>query len=306
MTKKSLPGHITHWIEESLGTHASVEAVHQLAGSTSSDLYKVSINEGTGSTDLVLRLFTNREWLRDEPDLAPHEAAALQQAKLTGLPVPEFVALDADGKTCGFPAVLMTFLPGRVNLTPLNLESWLMQQASALLPIHAVSAGSFAWKYFPYNNLNELQAPAWSKSPKNWQKAIEIVNQPSPPDTLECFIHRDYHPMNTLWQNENLSGIVDWVNACRGPASIDAAWNRLNLAHSHGVNVAEKFLTLYESLSGTAGTYHPYWDLMAIIEDLPGPPSVYEPWKIFGLFTLSDALIFERIEQYLEVVLRKF
>lgn len=25
---------------------------------------------------------------------------------------------------------------------------------------------------------------------------------------------RDYHPINVLWLGEEISGIVDWVNAC--------------------------------------------------------------------------------------------
>ena len=188
---------------------------------------------------------------------------------------------------------------------PHKFEDWLRQMAAALIPIHAISAATFHWEYTPYNKPEELSIPGWSKNPRNWERAIEIVNQPAP-DSLVSFIHRDYHPMNTLWQGQTLSGIVDWVNACRGPVSFDAAWMRLNLMAMYGVKAAETFLGFYRAMSTEETSYHPYWDLMALIETLPGPPEVYEPWPVFGLNNLSAPLLMERTEQYLECVLQKF
>lgn len=39
-----------------------------------------------------------------------------------------------------------------------------------------------------------------------------------PPDTPHQFIDRDLHPATTLWDNERLISIIDWVTALRGPA----------------------------------------------------------------------------------------
>ncbi|HCS39601.1 MAG TPA: aminoglycoside phosphotransferase family protein [Anaerolineaceae bacterium] len=295
---------VIEWIKSQLGSQAEIMESLRLQGSTSSDLYSLQIEEKSRKYKLVLRLLTNREWLQTEPDLAIHEAAALNMAKQSGLPVPEVIAWDAHGAKCGVPAVMMTAVSGEVNLQPLDFDHWLKQMAAVLHPLHALDAEDFGWQYFSYNDVKTLQVPTWSEKPGLWQRAIEIVNQPPPP-TQSCFIHRDYHPMNTLWQGETLSGVVDWVNACRGPAPFDLAWNRLNLMSMYGVEAAERLRHHAISLCGKE-SWHPYWDLMALIEMLPGPPEVYKPWPVFGLRDLSASLLIQRADDYLISLLENF
>lgn len=290
------------WITSQLDSTAEINEIVRLKGSTSSDLFELRIHEARREYKLVLRMLTNKEWLQTEPHLAEHEAAALRLAKKSGLPVPEVIAWDVDGQQCGLPAVLMTSVPGGVNLQPCNFDDWLKQMAAALQPLHELDAADLGWQYFTYNNVKTLTAPKWSAQPKLWERAIEIVNQP-PPVTRTCFIHRDYHPMNTLWQGETLSGVVDWVNACRGPAPFDLAWNRLNLMQMFGLEAANRLREHAQAVCG-AEVWHPYWDLMALIELLPGPPEVYEPWPIFGLLDLSVPLMIQRADAYLASILK--
>ncbi|MRS02254.1 aminoglycoside phosphotransferase family protein [bacterium] len=195
----------------------------------------------------------------------------------------------------------MTAVPGKVKLQPRNFDGWLKQMSAVLQPLHALDAQDFGWQYFTYNNVNKLELPAWSAKPELWRRAIEMVNQPPPP-TRHCFIHRDYHPMNTLWQGEVLSGVVDWVNACRGPAPFDLAWNRLNLMQMYGLEAADRLREHAIALGGRE-VWHPYWDLMALIEMLPGPPAVYAPWPVSGLKNLSVPLLTQRTDEYLESII---
>lgn len=301
MKMEQLTLQIINWMNSHLNSSAAIKGTLRLQGSTSSDLFAVRIHEGSQEFKLVLRLLTDRRWLQTEPDLAAHEAAALDQANKIGLPVPKVIAWDTDGQQCGFPAVLMTSVPGRVNLQPRNFDDWLRQMAAALQPLHELDASNFGWQYFTYNNVKTLTVPAWSAQPDLWERAIEIVNQP-PPATKTCFIHRDFHPMNTLWQGDSLSGVVDWVNACRGPAPFDLAWNRLNLMQMFGLKAADRLRDHALAVCGV-DAWHPYWDLMALIEMLPGPPEVYEPWPIFGLKNLSVPLLIQRTDEYLGSVL---
>jgi aminoglycoside phosphotransferase (APT) family kinase protein len=302
MNKLSL--NITDWITAQLGSQSEIQKIAHLQGSTSSDLYSVQIHEKSRKFNLVLRLLTNREWLQMEPDLAEHETAALTLAKTSGLSVPEVIACDKSGQQCEVPAILMTFVPGKVDLQPRNFDSWLKQMAAVLQLLHALDGSDFGWQYFTYNNVMTLNIPSWSTQPKLWEHAIELVNQ-SPPPTKTCFIHRDYHPMNTLWHGEKLSGIVDWINACRGPAPFDLAWNRLNLMQMYGVEAADRLREHAISLCG-AEVWHPYWDLMALIELLPGPPKIYQPWPVFGLDGLSISLMIQRADTYLASILESY
>ena len=118
-------------------------------------------------------------------------------------------------------------------------------------------------------------------------------------------MHRDYHPSNVLWLNGRVSGVVDWVNGCRGPAGIDVAWCRHNLANLHGVSAADDFLAAYTAAAGSDFTYDPYWDLMSVVELLPGPLSMYEGWRAAGFPDISNAVMRERVDAYVTSVVAR-
>jgi len=290
------------WIESTTG--ARVISVAVLAGATSSLLHAVEIESAHGRHSLVLRRFANQEWVRREPDVAVREGLSLQHATRAGLPVPELIAVDPDGTHCGVPATLVARIPGSVVLEPEDRRSWLRGLAEAAARIHRVDAAGFRWKYRRYNDAQALGAPGWSKQPEAWKKAIDIV-QGTPRPYPECLVHRDYHPSNVLWQNGVVSGVVDWVNGCRGPAGIDVAWCRHNLASLHGVSVADDFLTAYIAEVGSEFKYDPYWDLMSVVELLPGPPSMYEGWRAIGVPGISNALMRERVDNYVKSVVAR-
>ena len=277
-----LSPNILRWVVDAVGPGTTIQSVRPLAGATSSLIHSIEVKYNRHSIKLVLRRFVNEEWLKEEPDLALHEAASLKKASEVDVPTPELIAYDEKGVCCGVPTVLMTQLPGSVELKPINLDNWLYQLAEALIPIHVVEAGTHPWNYFPWYDISSLEPPTWSKFPKLWEKAIEVVAGPRP-KVRECFIHRDYHPTNVLWQNNQISGIVDWVNACRGPAGIDLSHCRGNLVALYGVLAADRFLHAYQSLASPSFEYHPYWDLNAAVGGLPGPPNVYSPWLTFGV-----------------------
>lgn len=290
------------WIEGATG--ARVVAVRVLHGATSSLLHAVEVEGATGKRSLVLRRFVNEKWVKAEPDVAVREGTSLQHATRAGLPAPDLVALDADGEHCGVPATLVASLEGSVVLEPTDRRQWLRGLAETAARIHRVDAAGFRWKYRRYNEGATLTLPRWSKQQEAWAKAIEIVEGP-PRSYSECFVHRDYHPSNVLWQNGRVSGVVDWVNGCRGPAGIDVAWCRHNLANLHGVSVADEFLAAYIAEAGSEFEYDPYWDLMSVVELLPGPPSMYEGWLASGVRNISNAVMRERVDEYVASIVAR-
>jgi aminoglycoside phosphotransferase (APT) family kinase protein len=100
-----------------------------------------------------------------------------------------------------------------------------------------------------------------------------------PPPHRPCFIHRDYHPGNTLWTGTRLVGVVDWIGGSWGPPSVDLGHMRLNLAWDLGLEAADRFLAAHHAQTGF--DHHPRWDVVAAVDcvpelDSPGPPP--EPW----------------------------
>ncbi len=251
----------------------------------------------------VLRLFTNESWLAEEPDLAQHEAAVLNKARQAGLPAPELIAYAADDADCGLPALLMSFIEGTIELRPDDFERWLTELAEGLAAIHRLSADDFPWQYFSWIDKTALEPPAWSNQPALWARAIEI-GLGEPPAYEPVFIHRDYHPTNVLWAAGKLCGIVDWVNGCRGPASVDLAHCRGNLVAMYGPDIAEKFLEAYKQVVGPGFVYHPYWDIDAILGVLP-EPGYYPPWQDFGLGRIKQAVLRARQDEYLRTIMSR-
>lgn len=300
-----LPPEALRWVARSVGAGSQIESVTPLTGATSSVLHGIEIKHRSRRLSVVLRRFVNAEWLGEEPELARHEAASLVRAARAGTPVPELIAFDESGAECGVPATLMTRLAGRVELKPENLDAWLHRLAEAVAPFHALDADDFPWAYFPYaKHPSGFAPPQWSRFPQHWEKVFDIVAGPRP-EARECFIHRDYHPTNVLWQDGRVSGVVDWVNACRGAAGFDVAWCRLNLSKLYGLGAADRFLGAYESLAGAGFAYHAYWDLMALVEVLPGPPDVYEGWPAFGVHHLDEEVMRERVDDYLSSLMAR-
>ena len=290
------------WIEGA--TRARVIAATRIRTATSCLLHEIELQSKTGQSHALLRRFTDQQWVKREPDVALREAMSLQHAARARLLAPALLAVDSEGEHCGVPATLVTKLPGNVVLSPTNPNLWLSGLAQAAAQIHRVDAGGFRWKYRRYNEGEALVVPAWSERPEAWKQAIAVVKGP-PPSYPEVFVHRDYHPSNVLWQDDRVSGVVDWVNGCRGPAGIDVAWCRHNVANLHGVKVADDFLETYLSAAGSEFAYDPYWDLMSVVELLPGPPSMYEGWSAAGFPRISNALMRERVDAYVASVVAR-
>lgn len=299
-----LSNEVRQWVLESFDSRDTIQSVSPLYGGISSNIFRLEIRGQRGIQLVVLRQFTDQDWLRKEPDLVQHEAENLKRAAEVKVPTPELIAIDDTGSRCGVPSVLMTHLTGAVELKPQDFASWLHQLVETLALIHQIEAPTHPWNYFTYNDVTSLQSPAWSSLPL-WHEALRLVRGPRP-NVSERFIHRDYHPTNVLWHEHRVSGVVDWVNSCRGPQGIDVGHCRLNLALLYGVKAADDFLHAYQSLAGSSFAYDPYWDLLSIIEVLPGPPSVYQGWTALGVTNLTDAIVKERYESYLASVMRRW
>lgn len=300
----SLPADTLRWAARAIGSRTRVQNVRRLAGSTSSALYALDILDGTARLPCVLRVYDNADWLTEEPDVPRREAAALARVTAAGLTAPALLACDPDGmQSGGISCLLMTRLPGEVVLAPDDLNQWLYGLAEALLPLHALPADDFPWDYQPYADLSTLTPPTWSRVPQLWEQALALSLTPPPP-APPCFIHRDYHPNNVLWRDGRVSGIVDWPSACVGDASVDVAWCRKNLMYLHGIEASDTFLRAYEAVAGQAFPFHPYWDVMVLLEELPGPPCPYPPWAEFGVRVTAEAMR-GRVDDYLEGVMRR-
>jgi len=255
------PGQALAWAAARLG--GPVISARALRGGMSSAVHLLTVQDDGGQRrQAVLRRYVRPEHNEQEPDAAGREARALRVAWRAGLPTPALLAVDPDGAGAGVPAVLMSRLPGRIDWWPSDMERWLRHLAEILPIIHTaplLPAGGLR-PFAPHPQVS-YQPPGWARYPHVWERAAEISHQP-PPRLPAVLLHRDFHPGNVLWRRGTVSGVVDWQDACTGPAAADVAHCRINLL-DFGTDAAQRFTSLWQRAAGA--TYHPWADVVTII-----------------------------------------
>jgi aminoglycoside phosphotransferase (APT) family kinase protein len=232
-----------------------------MSGGSSSAVHAIDVRRRGGLVSrLVLRRHLLFSWLADEPDIADKEAQNLQLLERNVIAAPRLVAVDADGGECDVPAVLMTRMPGHLDLHPKDLEPWLRRMAELLPPIHAIDPGPVHvqdWEI--WDDFRRARPPEWTARPSDWERLIEIVNG-SWPAYKRRFVHRDFQHYNVLWSRGRATGLLDWINASMGPVELDFGHFRGNLVTDFGFEVAERFLHHYHVVTGEEP--NPFWEAL--------------------------------------------
>jgi len=249
------------WAEKELAR--PVKRVRPLAGGLTSTMLELSDSAGAS---WVLRLMTNEPWRAHGPALTSRERDAQRELAATAIPVPSSIALDPEAEATGFPAHLMTLLPGKPAASV--DDAAIMVMAGMLAAIHEVTPRtpfrpfeSWAWEA-------KRVVPAWTRHPDSWQRAFDVLAGEQP-DYREVFLHRDFSHRNLLWERGRLSGVVDWVETSMGPADLDAGHAASNLAITFGPAWAMRFLGAYGAVTGRV--LDPYWLVMDSVGFLAPP-----------------------------------
>ncbi|KOP30714.1 aminoglycoside phosphotransferase [Exiguobacterium sp. BMC-KP] len=253
--------------------------VEVLKGATSSLVFRV----GEG----ILRIHTNQNWLREEPDLVLHEVFALHAA---GDLAPDVLDYQANVKDEIPPWLYMTRSPGEIRLDQVD-EQYVDRLAQMLAAIHALPVPESRYMYQPY--ATERRIPTWTQHPEKWRQLLAV--EPIESQSIR-FIHRDFHPVNVLYEIDGTCHTIDWINACVGPIEVDIAHCRLNLALLESVEMADHFLKSY--CEQTKRSYDHAWDIRAVFDFGPETIDVYPGWKAYGRQNLSQDNVRERLEKF--------
>jgi len=255
LRRASVPARVREWVGRRTGS--PVVSVRRLAGASSTAVHALRLADGTA---LVLRRYVWEKFRAEEPEAPAREEEALEYARRQRLLVPAVIAADPDGADVGdgIPALLMVRVPGRAQTAP-DVRAL----AALAAQVHSVSGTGFGHRYFPWCRDTSTSPPRGCRHPGRWAQALELWRS-AEPAYEKCFVHRDFHPGNVLWSRGTVTGVVDWANACVGPAGIDVATCRWNLHRWAGEKLASSFVPAYEEL--TSRPHHPYWDLAWVME----------------------------------------
>lgn len=256
------PEETLRWLLDELAAVEIVELEVMPGGSTSA-MHRVRVRQrnGLGRT-VVLRRYVLGQVVVETPDVAAREWTALGVVAPAPLPTPLPLAADLNGDVTDVPTIAMSWLEGRPVWDGRPRQRWLDQIVDAMIEVHTIKIPArTAVPPIERYEQRVYQPPAWSTRPGVWERAFELFHGPIP-DCDVGFVHRDFHPGNTLWRRGRLSGVTDWQAACVGPASIDPGHCRLNLLYT-SLERAEQLRTTWERRSGHR--YQPWADVMSIV-----------------------------------------
>ncbi|WP_149264683.1 phosphotransferase family protein [Actinomadura sp. K4S16] len=234
------------WAAEVSG--GPVRAVRRLAGGThaATDLLE------TPRGQAVLRRFPP-----GDTAAAVNEAHVLDV--LDGLDgwAPRLLGADPEGARVGLPAVLISRLPGRADITSMEPDAAAVQLGRVLARLHATPAarltgfrdGMAAARAFP----GSAPGTALLAAQGNRLATAERV-----------LTHFDFWAGNVLWEGGTLTGVVDWSGASLAPRGFDVGWCRLDLVLLHGPATAEAFTDAYQEAAGGLVPDLALWDVFAL------------------------------------------
>ena len=205
---------------------------------------------------------------------------------------------DLDGADWDVPALLLTCLPGRPPTRTTMSDRFCQDLAETLAQIHATGAeGQGNLQPYPLY-YDRARAVPLRSLPKLavWKQASEIVRA-TPPEPTPTLIHRDFHPENTLWSLNRLTDVVDWTQASWGPSALDLGQMRWDLVLDRGLQLAGRFLTSYQTITGCSTNNQPYWDLVSLFDLLLDGNSVSS-----GDFDTQDQ---QRLTRYVETLITR-
>ena len=273
-------------------TGGRVSAVARLAGGITAGMFRIRIS---ATRAVVLRRWEGRI-AADAAALVRREADALRSLVTTGVPAPRLIAADPLGADAGVPSLLMSLVPGEVDLTPTDVDAWLRELAATLAAIHAtgIEAG-------PYESWVRSAPPPWADGDDLWIRAFATARV-LPATAERVFLHGDFQHFNVLWRDGQVSGVVDWPGSGAGPRGIDVGHCRLNLAVLYSADAAERFLEIYQSQAGH--TVDPRADIAAFCSFGPEWPR-FIPRQVAGRAPVDPAGMRGRVEDVLRQALRR-
>ncbi|MDF2555703.1 MAG: aminoglycoside phosphotransferase [Microbacterium sp.] len=211
-TASSLPPGIVERIVDALGVvtrPAETLITPMEAGSSGDRVWHVHTRDGI--PDAVAR------WAPSAPGGSDDERSvgttALRLASEGGLTVPAVLhdERQRDGRLTIVAFCDGETLAGRLARAPDEAEHWGAACGDVLARLHAA-------------HLDVSALPSWSAA---WAMPPTAAARASVHATFEgtrqSMLHLDLHPFNVIVRDSEVSGVIDWANARRGPALLDLA-----------------------------------------------------------------------------------
>jgi aminoglycoside phosphotransferase (APT) family kinase protein len=205
------------------------------------------------------------------PNIAADEFNLLQILRAAGVPAPVPYYCDQSSDIFPTPFVVIEYIEGHTEFSPVDLEGFLLTLATHLAQLHSTDWSLFDLSFLP--DQAKLYDAKFKDRPTHLDDSLEEgricdVLEPAwpfPHRNTPVLLHGDYWPGNILWHKGHLAGIIDWEDAHVGDPLADLAISRLEVLWAFDMDAMRTFTRQYQSLINLDFSALPYWDLCAAL-----------------------------------------
>lgn len=255
-------------------------SIHEAPGSFSNSTH---IIEASGKDGQPFRIVARRYAEfggYDRGEKARREYHTFELLNQFGVASPKPLYQDADGGLFGVPGIVTAWIPGKLLLEPPYPSRWAETLAAMLAHIHAINVTA---SQFPFL-LNANEEALWFLNAERvmpeyirahplgiavWNALTQNVSQLTP--IAPALVHLDYWSRNILWEDEQITGVIDWEEAAYGDPGIDVAYCLMELALNGLENEAVVFLNRYQTAAGRQVANLAFWELAAAVRPMVNP-----------------------------------
>jgi len=216
-----------------------------------------------------------------------HEYHVLAALNDRGLSIPKAICMDPDGRTIGYPSIVLERLEGEASAVKLLRGLPAPDQAGILRNLAHVVAGLHNVALDPAGLDPALRGLGPSDIVRgqidHWRGQFEANRQePSPvlaglynwledhlpePDRI-CLVHGDLRPGNFLYRDSAVTGLLDWEMAHPGDPLEDIGWIYRPLWSPEAILPLDEFLKLYQTERGCRVRPHhmTYWRIFSEVK----------------------------------------
>jgi aminoglycoside phosphotransferase (APT) family kinase protein len=238
-----------------------------------------------GGNRLVLRRYG--PWYDGEVSAAVRETRALELMQKANIPAPAPIWVDTAG-VFDEDAILISFVEGSPDLTPSHPFEWAEQLARVLARIHDVQLDDADRELFP---------PGAGEDERKISEQPELVlEHPLGEELLRrrvllgqrrvegetVFSHTDFWPGNTLWDDGELTAVVDWESPATGDPEMDVAYCSLDIRYLGMDKVADRFVETYRDTTGHSLPNLSHWEAVGLCRPMPDIAQWVPAWVAMG------------------------
>lgn len=221
----------------------------------------------------------------DRGEKARREFKTFQLLNRYHVPAPETRLLDESGDILGSPGMVVSFVPGNLRMDTIpDPRDWACKLAHTLAKIHSIPCGEEEQSFLLKGNaeatwfLNGERPPAYMQEYPGGSEVWQILHDhfPKIPSVPPVLLHLDYWSGNILWDENEISAVIDWEEAAYGDPGVDVGYALMNMMLMGLPDAADEFLRVYESEMGNPLSNLEFWELAAAVRPMTAP----QDWRI--------------------------